>query len=165
MEKATLLGIWWTKLNLHYPSSSFTWRLTEQGLRRSFICTQGRGWGQVSVEPQIDVPHIRYLAIMVARCCFVKFSLCLLLQYCRQPSLLLHHLHRGTVQQNKWKQQAGHQGEGDRMTYTGFQYSNADKQNFYLWSVLVADSGRWPGFVATVVILPLPWLWNLLYGL
>lgn len=43
---------------------------------------------------------------------------CLLLQYCGQPGVLLHHSHRGAVQQSKWKHQAGHQGQGGCMTET-----------------------------------------------
>lgn len=42
----------------------------------------------------------------------------MLLQYCGQPGVLLHHSHRGAVQQSKWKHQAGYQGQGGCMTET-----------------------------------------------
>lgn len=41
-----------------------------------------------------------------------------LLQHRGQPGVLLHHSHRGAVEQSERKHQAGHQGEGGRMTET-----------------------------------------------
>lgn len=50
--------------------------------------------------------------------CTLTWLLSVLLQYCGQPGVLVHHSHRGAVQQSKWKHQAGHQGQGGCMTET-----------------------------------------------
>lgn len=60
----------------------------------------------------------------------------LLLQYCGQPGVLLHHSHRGAVQQSKWKHQAGHQGQGGCMTETlDFYYFYSDEQETFIYGV------------------------------
>ena len=56
------------------------------------------------------------------------------LQYRRQPGVLLHHPHRGAVQQSERKPQTGHQGQGACMTETLDFIFYSDQQDFYLWS-------------------------------
>lgn len=77
------------------------------------------------------------------------FIFSVLWQYCRQPGILLHHSHRGTVQQSKWKHQDGHQGQSGCMTealdFIIFMPMNRKtlEYDFYLRSDLAGRVRNW----------------------